>query len=419
MGFFDIYKAEFINPEIDIIQVNFNNRLQIIKKGTGLNKLISKSKLSTILCLKKTYKDIQSLIDDINSIDIKQLFKDEVSENKYIECLFFNNCKSWISKNIENKSRYFIQMNNKNIYFLDTLDLIQCIYKIADLKEFLKYIINKYKISFNGDYWVQVQRNKYSRNFRAIHFFDIYKKDYPFLYEVLKPCLKVYETLNVIGETHIIDENLSYNNENLFFSSNKYISSFCNISQGNINKIINLLALLKIINKVNIKNIDKTAYKKSNEILNKNDFNYFKKSSITYFTINDFADVAKFSENIARRLVYFNINHRNITLEKVRDIFGDGIIDKIYFTEYKKKENNTYLDIAIREIIDKINKNKYCSKNLIEEFILKETNNKKKWRAYKDDLLNLCKKENIKFIKPSKELKEQLNLVDNSYIFIK
>ena len=369
---------------------------------------------------KADINNYDELFDFFSNVNICDYF-DGVEVNKNFECKLIEGNFAWISKSDNGHYRYFSKpKEGGKVIGLDFIDLAEILYG-KTTTEVIHLLVKDLGIKFMDNIWINEQNNKYMSNLTLIHRFNKDKEligKYPELYEIIKEHLKVLETINVIGSINIKKQEYSFKGQNIFFSSNSYIADFLgNYTKSTINKIINLFAVLGLIVKIPEAEIQPQLLHESKMICKKRQLG----NIISYYIVPSFLDVFPEANKRAEVLLDCNIKYHNITKAKIEYVFGKDFANQIYVQEIQKNKSNTAMNLMeelernIKELIDKQG---YATKKQVADIKIKGTTKKQRISELDKSLNSIIASNDLKFIKPTLEMKSFYNLKTNEYILI-
>lgn len=248
--------------------------------------------------------------------------------NKEFKCVFFDSNMAWISKKPKSgEVRYFSKnTETKEFFYLDIINIIEILYDCSFAYGFLKTmkILN---IATREEEWKEVEREKYRHNIEVTEFAELKMQvEYPLLYCLIKKQLPILDRLNNIGQARIVTMEESVEGDAIFFSSYNYIAKYLSLSKSYIEKCINIFVLLELIIKVPEEKIPKYLLNRANEEAQKRGWN-----KINFYTIPLWNNtVLRNAENMARKLRFSKISTSSISIKKVREVFGEEIVNKVY-----------------------------------------------------------------------------------------
>ena len=363
----------------------------------------------------------EELICLFRGYDLRYLFHDNLALDAGFPCNFLDGNNAWVSRSERGHYRYFSKDKNDRIIALDLVDIASLYYNVSQM-DAITMLASSLKIKFLEHVWFRKQNEKYLANMTIIHSATKYiKEDYPELYSALKPHLKLYETLNVIGNVNIKKQEYSYKQCNIFFSSSKYLADFmAERHYSTINKIINYLCVFGLIEKVPLNKVPYNLLKESIEISKKRNLG----NTISYYIIPPIVDQLKNANNIAIKLKKERISYSNISYGKIKDVFGEEFADKIYVQEIQKIKNidikrTEEFECRVHEILtEQLEKEGYCRKIDIASKIKSRIPQKAKLKMVENVWNKVLKSKGCIYCKPTKDQKKMYGLSSNEYIAI-
>jgi len=360
----------------------------------------------------ESYEGLFHLLAQIN---IGDCFTPNIEVNSYTPCRLFNGNYAWISRNIQGHYRYFSKQKGQVAISFDFLDFIEIYYGL-NTYEAMERIVKIFNIQFMEDYWKKERKQKYLKNEQFIHHS---LTQYPHLNKLLSEHITVLEAMNVLGNVHLYKKEYSYKNENLFFASTSYISTFLETTNtSKVNQLINLFATLGFIEKVPSQEIHPVFLKESTDIADKRNLG----NRINYFVVHSFSEVASIAEDRAEILLRNGIRYSRISKAGIENLFGSDFASAIYpqtIQKNKKREDRR------KENIEKclemnfnllLQKQGFLTKTMVIQLPVYELSIEKKASYLKKMWSYLLQKYNISYSKPTKAIKNEYRLVTNEYI---
>lgn len=345
-------------------------------------------------------------VSTLDEIDIRLLLKENL--NEYFKCKFINGNFAWISKNENNKYRYFSK--GYITYSLDIYDILTVLFncKFSKLLSILNELYPKNKIKT-----FQMEQVKTTTLNQKI-IIDLIEKNNN-VKEVLSDKIDIYMALNDFCSDNLLIEKF-YKNSSIFFISTRYLKEKYNLkySISTINQVVNLYSLLGIINKVPESDIDCDIYNAYKKRKTKD-----KKVAISFYSMPslvNYKDKLIINCDILNKqnIKYYNIRKDNkIDLEKseMEPIYNSnkGGGDKTVRAKECKKQKDSLEFLFERNFVE----NGYVSKeSIIYNVDISTTLINKKWKE-------LIQKYDLVSVKPTKKVKEKLGLTSNLEIGIK
>lgn len=340
----------------------------------------------------------------------------------FIPCCLIDGNVGWISKNQEEHFRYFSKGTNQQTIGFDLLDLLE-IYYGCNTSEAIERAVKDFKIQFIEGQWVENQNKKYLSNLTLIHTaHHRIQKQYPILFQYIQPHLKVLETMNVLGSINIRKQEFSYRHENIFFASNAYIANFLgNYTLATTNKVINLFAVLGLIEKVKESDIPGQLLYESKVIADKRNLG----NIISYYIVPPMIDRLDEAEKRAILLSKNSVYYTNINRTRIAFVFGEEFAQKIYVQEIQKnKKKKSTMPASIQTILSNyllelIETSGYATKSKVAKKYIRNTTQKDREQELEKIWKGLLNQHQLRFIKPTKELKAKFGLKSNEYIVIR
>lgn len=293
------------------------NKEYIDRKINSINNIISQNAEKTT---------INTNMEALMYLKKNNFFKYEL--NKEFKCVFFDNNMAWASKDPNSgEVRYFSKNpETKEFFYLDIINIVEIIYDCSFAYGFLKTmkILN---IATREEEWKEVEREKYRHNIEVTEFAELKMQvEYPLLYLLIKKQLPILDRLNNIGQARIVTMEESVEGDAIFFSSYAYIAKYLGLSKQYIEKSINIFVLLELIVKVPESKVPKHLLNRANEEAQKRCWN-----KINFYTIPLWNNtVLRNAENMARKLRFNKISTSSISIKKVREVFGEEMVNKVY-----------------------------------------------------------------------------------------
>ena len=387
-------------------------------KKSDLSLFVEAFKLNELLKEYKQEDNIVETFDDFFQVTQKIPLEKYLTENhqtdQFFSCYFFKGNGAWISKNQDGHYRYFSKRRNREVIIFDFMDLMEIYYQTQPFEtiERVSVLLN---LHFMKALWNRNQCEKYEKNHEFLTT-SFYK--FPHLSILLSKHLPVLEAMNVLGCHHIVDERQSYKKHNIFFTSNSFLAKYFNSSnKSKINQILNLLAVLGLIEKVPANHISPVFFQKSRAIAdNRNLGNH-----ISYYIVPSFESQSFQAEQRAKILLQNGVHYSNISKTMVSTLFGEEFTESIYIqtiqkNKLRKNEQRDVLLIELESHFERLlRENGYVSKGMIAEHYQEQLKDKVK-RFLNQVWTVWLSKYQCDYIKPTKEMKLELNLTTNEYL---
>lgn len=249
--------------------------------------------------------------------------------NEEFGCVFFDNNMAWISKDpSSDEIRYFSKnQETKEFFYLDIINVVEILYDCSFAYGFLK-AMKILKIATREEEWKEVEKEKYRHNIEVTEFAELKMQvEYPLLYRFIKKQLPILDRLNNIGQARIVTMKESVEGDAIFFSSYSYIAKYLGLSKQYIEKCINIFALIELIIIVPEEKIPKHLLNRANAEAQKRGWT----NKITFYTIPLWNNtILKNAQHMAMKLRFNKISTDSISLEKVEEVLGKEMANKIY-----------------------------------------------------------------------------------------
>lgn len=331
---------------------------------------------------------------------------------------------------IDGKDGYFrvfcnstnCDLNNDN-YGLDIFNLAQKVHELTFVKA-MEYVFSLLNIQIKKSEWIESQKKKYELNALFLNDLNADSADrYPFLDRILKSSFLVLNYINTIALIHI-REDFIYQNESVFFTSNRYLAK--RAFRGNyqkVNKFINLWAVLGLITK-NIKyELPNRIKKKAIKLAQKRTKGSKKRQIIEFYAMPNFYDVAEEAEKRAKKLITegkFKIDL--ISKNYITNLFGEDFANQIYGQVFGAHSTSKIQVHIMAEILNHLQHQKYITLNqLLKKQIVVDNAKIGKERLEKEfrRALPLLIEAGLIYKKPTKLEKKELGLSSHRYIVTK
>lgn len=365
------------------------------------------------------YEDLFTFLSNVSLFDF---VKDAELIDSSFPCVLLNGNQAWISKTERGHFRYFTKSVNHVVIGLDLIDLLE-IYHDCSTSEAIQIAVKDFKIKFMEDVWLEKQNSKYISNLTLIHGAEKrIKEDYPSLHHLIKDHFKVLETFNVIANINVKKQEFSFMGHNIFFASNSYVSGFLgNYTLSTTNKVINLFAVLGLIQKIKEETIPPQLLHESITIADQRNLG----NIISYYIIPNMSDVLEEAERIADILISHRVSYATISRAKVLSVFGETFTNDIYVQEVQKnkKKRNAIPSILPKQLekhmVSLLKKKGYATKKAIIRKVIPQTTLNDRTKALDLMWISVMEKHGLRYCKPSSEMKEKFKLKNNEYIIVK
>lgn len=400
--------------EKQMLHNQLKDRLDEIFSITSLKKSIAPKKVRI--------NNYEQLFDFFSQSNMFEFVNGVKLLDTYFKCSILDGNFAWISKDERGHFRYFSKNTNHVVFGFDLIDLLEIYYGVP-ATETIERAVKELKINFMEDIWARNQNEKYLSNLTVIHGAKkIIGNDFPFLFNCLDGQLKVLETINVIANINIKKQEFSYLGHNIFFASNSYIANFLNdYPLSTTNKVINLFAVLGLIQKIKEDDIPSTLLHESKMIADNRNLG----NIISYYIVPPILDVLAEANYRAEVLSKNGISYSNINRAKIAFVFGEEFANNIYVQNIQKnkirksnipKHIHKLLEDNLLKILDSKG---FATKKMIAKKRLGKTTIKDREKELNKIWKALVLKHQLKYIKPNEEMKLKFGLKTNEYILMR
>lgn len=339
--------------------------------------------------------------------------------NTYFTCRFIYGNYAWISQNKNGHYRYFSKKKDGETVSFDLLDLIEIVFGLSSM-EAVEKAVDLLSIRFMEDVWKKDQKEKYLRNYQFIH--SDARSDYPTLFEYIDGCLPLIEAMNALGTLHIHKKEYAYKGHNLFFASSSYISQFVGFyTSSKVVKLINLFAVLGLIEKAPVEDLHPVLRKESAKIAELRSLG----NMISYYIVNSFELIAPIAEERAKNLKRNGIRYSNLSKAVVLKVFGAEFAETIYVQTIQKNKKkterkSTTIQKSLETNFEKIlNEHNFVTKSMILDCPIGELTEKQKKHHLNQIWSFLIEMNQCEYIKPTTAMKEMMGLKSSEYIALR
>lgn len=400
------------------IKIEFWEKLKIAEKTEFNLSRIAKE----VKGRKLNINNYEDLYDELSKLDVAK-FLGVKKLDTFFPCLFFEKRYAWVSCGNDGHFRYFSKRKDKgSIIAFDFIDLLEMCYKVPTSQAVENAIVD-FGIRFMEDEWMNKMNMKYLSNLTVIHQAKkLIMPQYPELYEYIKNHLKVLETLNVIGNINVRGEEYSYEGNNIFFASNKYISDFISDTDvsSETNKILNLFAVLGFIKKVPEAHIPGRMLHESKSIAIEKKLG----NIVNYYTMPPMIDVLPEANEKLKVMKNHNITYFNISKSRIAFAFGEEFANTIYVQNNKTLKIHQELCVNVQKGLEKnfvslVESNGFTTKNLVIRRPIKSTTPKQRAKELDKIWKGLIVRLDLEYMKPTKDFKEKFKLETDEYVACK
>lgn len=268
------------------------------------------------------YKKNENVIDELLTGNL-------IKEPLDGRCYFFPDNKAYITQ-VEETEHYLYCSENKKgeTFYLNIWDIfnILCPGKYGEV---MTNVVRAFGFNTTEEEHKETYRQQYINNIEIIEkqALQSWWLDYPNIYKLIKPALITLLKLNTLGLANVVSYKETINGKPIFFSSNEYLAEFMSIKKGTVINHISMLALLGFIEKVKESKVPKHLSQRAK----KEKRNSKKPAMINFYSINIMTpELLKEIEKTATIIVKNGISIKNITLEKLGEVFEKDVADKVY-----------------------------------------------------------------------------------------
>jgi hypothetical protein len=381
---------------------------------------------SSVKRIKKTYTPISvhnytDLFNYLKQQDLIEFLDINTEINQNFCCILHNDTRP--SARITLKDgyyKYFCNSSNCDFSHDEGLDIIDIIMKREkySIVEALNYLCDKYNVQLVETEWIKKQKEKYIMNFSFINNYKDIKKKYSNLYRLIWRYFTIITQINSIALSNIYKDEFNFESENIFYMSNRYLAGLLKKDVGKINKYINLLCTLKLLNKIELDSVP-TELKTRAKAEQKEKYN-----AICFYTINNYYDISNVAEKVATKLVKANFSITAMSYEYIKSILGDVFADKVYSVKMKSTKRTKSLEEILEDnIISNLSENGYFNIDMLKNKRVYVNNkyidfNTKK-RIFKRVLPDLIDKYCLTYKKANKTDMKEHNLKGSIYILVR
>lgn len=385
-----------------------------------------KSQDSLIRRVKKNYSPVSlynyaDLINYMKQQDLIDFLDIDTEINQNFCCIFHDDTRPSARITFKNGYyKYFCNSSNCDFSHDEGLDIIDIVMKREkySIVEALNHLCDKYNVQLVETEWIKKQKEKYIMNFSFINNYKDIKIKSPNLYRLIWRYFTIITQINSIGLSNIYKDEFNFQNENIFYMSNRYLAGLLRKDVGKINKYINLLCTLKLLNKVDLDNVPIGLRDRAKGEQKE------KYSTICFYTINNYYDISNVAEKVATKLVKANFSITAMSYEYIKSILGDAFADKVYAVKMKSTKRTKSLEEILEDnIVSSLSENGYFNIDMLKNKRIYVNNkyidfNTKK-RIFKRVLPDLINKYCLTYKKANKTDMKEHNLKGSIYILVK
>jgi hypothetical protein len=352
-------------------------------------------------------QDLRSFLGKHQSLGVnfKCDFHDDKHPSANIQCDSSGNYK------------YFCNSPYCDYHNENGLDIIDIVGKQNDwdTSKSLKHLFDYFNISVTNLDILEDIKTAYDKNYDIIN--NLPSEKYPKLTRIIRFAYKVLNEMFAIGRENVTNKFFMVNNKSIFFASNRYIGMRLRKHECDVNKYINFLCVLGLIEKVPYAHINEQIRKKALSLAKKNGFN-----GVGFYCIPNYNDVLDTAEERASIMVQNGFSIKGMSKIYVQNCFGEKFANDIYTVPVKNTNQNIRDAIEIY-IIKLVSQRGYCTKKLIlthklivdSKEITKDILEYEFRRALPDILMKYC----LVYRKSNRLINEALNICTMEYVIIK
>lgn len=346
----------------------------------------------------------------------------EATPNINFCCIFHDDKKpSAVIKNDRGLYKYFCNSSNcscnKDGKGIDIIDIVK-IKNNCDTSTATKYLIQCFGLNVVDRMWINMQNRNYEDNIARLDHLGIMKDEFPNLRRILRHGYPILYDILYIGKENITNRFFGFNNESIFFFSNRYLAIKTKKNINNLNKYINLFCTLGLLNKIPYKNVNINLRKKAMQLSKENSQN-----GISFYTIPDYTKAFDMAEERAKVMIEFRFTIKGMSKKYLENCFGIEFANKIYHVNIADSVHKTDIRYAIEHfIMDKIESYGYCTKDMLigyklivnNQYISKGEKDYEFRRVLPDILL----KYDLIYVKANRKINQALGIDTMKYVII-
>ena len=372
-----------------------------------------KALIKAFKTMPSTVRTKEHLFQYLIALPLQQFLISKPNLNEFFLCYFYEECYAWISHNQHFHYRYFSKGAGEKATAFDLLDLLSLQYNVP-LQRLFSFLKSRFSLMLSSLSWREAQYSKYEEN-ESFSF-----EAYPYLHNALHKMRPFYNQLNQFATKFVTGTNHAQG-EHLFFASSEQLSKLFAVSSSKANKCINYLAVLGLIEKIPIEHVPLQLRQTSLTLKEKNQ----KQSVINYYSIPRISTIAEKAEEVAKCLNEHKVRYSNLSKVTVANLFGELTASKIYPQTIQKNKRASHKQrdaVAYRlgryfsELLDQRG---YVTKAMLLEKAISQQESPKIKHMIQLAWNDLLKKYGCIYIKPTKEMKQTMQLQSSEYIAMK
>jgi hypothetical protein len=413
-------KARKIHPHI-VRRVYPTEKARLVQSGNEIYaSLFNFKSLRKHMDKSIKIESYEELFGYLSHLPIHECMNPAISLNTFFPCKYIFGNYAWITQDAGGHYRYFSKKKSGDVVSFDLLDLIEIAYGISTM-EAVDKATEIFSIRFMEDFWKRDQKEKYLRNYQFINSELQNENRFPALYKCLREFSPLLEAMNALGTLHIHKKEYSHKEQNLFFASSSHIANFMGTyTSSKIVKLLNLFAVVGLIEKVPASDLHPIFLKESSKITERRCLG----NMISFYIVHSFEQVAEEAERRAVLLDRNGIRYSNISKTVLGKVFDIDFSDRIYVqtVQKNKKQQNKRLEVVQHDL--EINflliarEKQIVTKSMVLEKEVRELTDKQKKHHLNQIWTYLMEKYNCEYIKPTLEMKKHFDLNSSEYIAI-
>lgn len=366
----------------------------------------------------KEFCKVEEMVEYLRGLDIAKVLGLDVKNGQAFNCIFHddNNPSAVVA---EKNGIYKYFCNSSYCAYHDDLglDIIDIICKKESLNflDAVVYLSEKLGIENPMLKWKETQKQKYIQNLERLSINSLSKESKD-LYKVIRFGIRVLYEINIVGLEHTTFENFIYENQNIFFFSNRYLAKRLGIGLKQTNQYINLFCVLKLINKVPVKYVPTELWKEAKTIAKSKG-----QRCINFYTVIPVNEVETMADTIAKEMLdrgYSSI--KSMSKAFIENLFDEEVAKKIYgYSNAIRNQSN--ISVMIEKFLIEMIKDKgyvklediYNHRIEIEGRVI---NKETKYINFKRLIPVMIDKYDFVYEKSNKELCGKLGLGGYSYV---
>ncbi|MBP1308823.1 hypothetical protein JOD82_001843 [Paenibacillus sp. 1182] len=362
----------------------------------------------------------EELFRFLSQLPFHECMNPAITLDTYFPCKYIFGNYAWITQDSNGHYRYFSKKKSGDVVSFDLLDLIEIAYGIPTM-EAVEKATEIFSIRFMEEVWKKEQKEKYIRNYQFIQSEIQDENQYPMLYRYLREFAPLLEALNALATLHIHKKEYSYKNHNSFFASSSHITNVMGMyTSSKIAKLLNVFAVLGLIEKVPTSELHPLFLKESLKISEQRCLG----NTVSFYIVHSFEQVAEEAERRAALLNQNGIRYSNISKTVLSKVFGLEFAESIYVQtiQKNKKKQAKRLEVVQHQLeinfLEKARRASVVTKSNVLEQEVGELTEKQKKHHLNQIWTYLMEKYHCEYIKPTSQMKKEFALSTSEYIAI-